>query len=129
TPLSADGYSIFRNPDLSRHASWAPRPYDRWRLHHLLRDFPVVDDTFDVEQGIRTALRKAYVITAEVYSDLPDREQQYFRPAVVNDALCNGKLARDQYIFYPYGECTIDSEMQLLRAVPTYYENRLSKHH
>lgn len=126
SPIEGEGFSIFKNPELSiKRSSWAPRPYDRWRLLNTLREFPTVRDTFDVKQGIRTALREAYVVSAKQYEELPKGERSYFRPAVLNDSVRDGMLLASSFIFYPYGDYSIESEEHLKEVVPEFYNNSL----
>jgi adenine-specific DNA-methyltransferase len=118
-----DGFSIYLNSALGRESSsWAPRPYNSWRLLHSLTTFPKVSDLFDVKQGVRTGGNKAFVLSQNKWEELPKNEQIYFRPAVVNKSIRYGYLSPVAYVFYPYGRFTIESESKLSKILKKYYE-------
>jgi len=58
---------------------------------------------------------------------LPETEQKYFRPAVINESIKDGRLADVAYIFYPHGKTlpSITSEGLLKKYVKTYYNDIL----
>jgi hypothetical protein len=69
-----------------------------------LTGMTTVDDLFDIRQGIRTGHKKVYILDDEQFSELPDLEKEYFRPAVVNESIKFGYLRRIAYAFFPHGK-------------------------
>lgn len=126
-PITDDGYSVYLAPGLGQGAdSWAPRPYRQWQLLNLLSSQTQVADIFDVKQGIRTGQNSTFLLSEEDWSALPEKEQSYFRPALVNDSVFDGQVHSGTYVFYPYGRRRIDSEEELQESVPYFYEERLA---
>jgi hypothetical protein len=125
-PIDTQHYSLYRDPALGWESNWAPRPYQARKTLLQLEDLPQVQDLFDVKQGARTGLNQAFVLKREEWSDLPEEEQPYFRPAVLNESIREGRIYDSEYVFYPYGEQWIDSEEQLSERVPTYYAQVLA---
>lgn len=84
-------------------------------------------DLFTVRQGIRTGDNKAFVLDKSSYDSLPLREQTYFKPAVLNHSIHDGKLRHLYWVFYPYDETgsRLKTEHDLREAVPTYAEHFL----
>lgn len=125
-PIVKEGFSIYLNTSLGKNSqSWAPRPYDSWKLSQNLQHLPRVGDIFDVKQGVRTGYNKAFLVSQEDWSHLPEEEQKYFRPAVVNKSIQYGFLRDLVYIFYPYGSNRISTEHKLQEVLPLYYERFL----
>jgi adenine-specific DNA-methyltransferase len=125
-PITGDGFSIYENPGLGRsQSSWAPRPYSSWILLNSLNHLPRVQDLFDVKQGVRTGHNQAFLLEKAEWLDLPTDEQQFFRPAVVNNAIHRGYLTDLVYVFYPYGTLRIETESELAQSVESYYQNTL----
>lgn len=120
-----EGYSIYPNPDLTSSSDWAPRPYKAWRIAHFLKSFPTVGDSFNVRQGAHTGKNKAFVISSEQFDRLPIEEKEYFRPAVTNESIRNGLLAKRNYAFYPHGRNEIVDEDALFESVPVFAEQYL----
>jgi adenine-specific DNA-methyltransferase len=120
-PVVADGFSIYRQPGLGKDAkSWAPRPYQQLRLFQRLSHFPRARDLFEIRQGARTGLKKAFVISCEDWERLPVREQEFFRPGVLNESLREGTLSKNTYVFFPYGTYEIPDEATLRKKLKTY---------
>jgi adenine-specific DNA-methyltransferase len=122
-PVVADGYSIYNNRELAKTPeNWTPRPYKPWQLSKQLSGaHPPVATLFNVRQGARTGLKKVFVISRNDWELLPVSERKYFRPAVLNESLGDGKLFDSAFVFYPYGETAIESEYALKKRVPDYY--------
>jgi adenine-specific DNA-methyltransferase len=123
-PVDEDGFSIYLTSDMGRGTgSWAPRPYEAWRLVESLRDMPRVKNLFEVKQGVRTGLNKVFILSMEQWKSLPTkRERSYFRPAVLNESIRGGVLSDVAYVFYPYGKHSIETEDELRAEVKSYYE-------
>jgi adenine-specific DNA-methyltransferase len=125
-PIVGDGFSIYLNDTLGRdEKSWAPRPYEPWRLLNSLSHLPRVRDLFDIKQGIRTGSVKVFTLPKEEWQSLPKEERTYFRPAVVNESIRHGYLDCTRYVFYPYGEKTIHREAELAERVGLFYQRHL----
>lgn len=126
-PLEEDGFSIYQTTAMGRGTgSWAPRPYDAWRLAESLREMPKVKNLFEVKQGARTGLNKAFILSREQWKSLPTkRERSYFRPAVLNESIRSGVLTDGAYVFYPYGKASVETEEELRAELQTYYEEIL----
>jgi adenine-specific DNA-methyltransferase len=90
-----------------------------------------VQQLFDVKQGVRTGANSILVILPEEVMALPVRERKWFRPAVMNDSIQNGKLSERHFVFYPYDQkgLALEDEAGLKKAVPGYYEKFLQPAH
>lgn len=88
----------------------------------------VVGDRFSVQQGTITGLNAAFLLDDGDYRALPKSEQQFFRPAVVNESIRNGQIIPGMWVFYPYGENVpaIASEKDLKKMLPVYFKRKLS---
>jgi hypothetical protein len=128
-PIVGNGFSIYKHATLGRDEnSWAPRPYDSWKLLNSLNHLPRVKDLFEVKQGIRTGHNKAFLLDKDVWLNLPGDERKYFRPTVINNSIKQGFLFDITYVFYPYGHLRLKSEDELSKLVNSYYKNTLLKY-
>ena len=86
-------------------------------------------DLFDVRQGVRTGMNAAFLLTTNDIEQLPKKERQWFRPAVMNESVNGGLIESNHWIFYPYTRdgLAIETEAQLLKLVPTFAERFLIK--
>lgn len=84
-------------------------------------------DLFEVRQGVRTGDNKAFLLDQTQFNALPVREQRFFRRAVMNSSIQDGKIKETFWVFYPYDdpEITIEDEGFLRRALPTYFRKHL----
>jgi type I restriction-modification system DNA methylase subunit len=64
----------------------------------------VVSDIFTVQQGIRQGKKDVFKIKKEEYKLYPKYEKEFFRPVVDNDAIKDGQLFDNRYIWYPYNQ-------------------------
>jgi hypothetical protein len=89
-----------------------------------------IQDVFNVQQGIRTGNNSVFKLSSDVFSSLPKEEQSYFRPVIDNESIKNGAIIQDNYVWYPYNESglIIKTEEELIKRVPTYFENILKTH-
>lgn len=125
-PLIKESYSIYPYPELSQKTKdWSPRPYNSWKLLNSLKSLPRVKDLFDVRQGIKAGLHKAFILSKNEFLDLPKKEQKYFRPAIVNESIRAGFLRDSSYAFFPYGKYRFQSDSKLRLAIPQFYEKYL----
>jgi adenine-specific DNA-methyltransferase len=126
-PILEPGFNIYQNSEVGEgEESWAPRPYEAWKLLTALRYFNKVRDLFDVRQGVRTGLNKVFILSKQQWEKLPTkRERSYFRPAVLNESIREGLLNDSAYVFYPYGKSAIETESELRSILEYYYREFL----
>jgi SAM-dependent methyltransferase len=127
---SASDWDIYVAPQASlRAVSWLPRRRSDQQLHETLQSnqLPTVADLFRVRQGARTGANDAFLVDRAVYRSLPPTERGYFRPVAGNDTIRAGRLIMTEYVFYPFdaGGSLFDTEADLSRHMPMYYEKRL----
>ena len=120
-------FSIYSVPSLESARDWAPRPYQSAYVLSGMSDSLVVGERFSVQQGTITGLNAAFLLDTAAYRALPKSEQQFFRPAVVNETIRNGQIIPGMWVFYPYGEDVpgITSEADLKKKLPHYFQTRL----
>ena len=125
-----EGVQVFTVPSSSLSvASWRPQREDTYRQLDLLRSqHRSVRDLFVIRQGIRVGEKRAFLLSAARYCELPKRERAFFRPSVGTSTLEDGQLLRREFLFYPYDEhgLRITSEKDLKQLVPRYYSDWLS---
>jgi hypothetical protein len=124
-PIVENGFSIYPYPNQDDEV-WSPKPYESWQLMKSLTGMTTVDDLFDIRQGIRTGHKKVYILDDEQFSELPDLEKEYFRPAVVNESIKFGYLRRIAYAFFPHGKQNeFNNENELVERLPFYSQTYL----
>lgn len=123
-------FSIYSVPSLKSPKDWAPRPYASAQVMSAMSGSLVVGDRFSVQQGTITGLNAAFLLDDAAYRALPKSEQQFFRPAVVNETIRNGQIVPGMWVFYPYGESTpiITSEADLKKKLPVYFKSKLNQY-
>jgi len=84
-------------------------------------------DLFEVRQGVRTGDNKAFLLDQAQFNALPVREHRFFRRAVMNSSIQDGKIKETFWVFYPYGdpEIAISDEETLRDTLPTYFRKYL----
>jgi adenine-specific DNA-methyltransferase len=129
-PVVEDGYSIYAVSEIEENTNnWSPRPYESILQFNILsRRFPTVETLFDVKQGVSTGKNDAFIISKEYFDTLPKNERKYFRPAAMNKSIKYGFLSKIVYVFYPYGENSIENEDVLKAKVKKYYNDILVKY-
>ncbi|HDH04537.1 MAG TPA: hypothetical protein ENH01_02320 [Nitrospirae bacterium] len=131
TPIDEPGFSIYPNSLIGKSdESWAARSYRSYQLFNKLKHFSCVKDLFNVQQGARTGLKPAFILSKAAVGSLPPKEQIFFRPAVINESIKHGCLNDSAYVFYPYGENIpkIDTEDDLKKYLTVYYKDYLLSH-
>jgi adenine-specific DNA-methyltransferase len=129
-PIKGDGFWVYLRSDIATTGDpWIARGYDAWvRYKGFQRGSKMrpAHEMFYIRQGIRLG-NDVFVVQREYVHDMAKKEQQFFRPAVMNPSIFDGKLGSSYYAFYPYtkGLPQITSEDELKRLVPQYYEERL----
>jgi adenine-specific DNA-methyltransferase len=127
-PVETSAFSIYVNKDLGSDLdTWAPRPYRSWKLLNATSGFPRVSDFFNVRQGIRTGANEVFLISAETFNEMHQRERRFFRPAVVNESIRKNVLSMSAYVFFPYGSNSIESEAELRKYLGNFYLSTLEK--
>ncbi|MFC2252621.1 class I SAM-dependent DNA methyltransferase [Labrys portucalensis] len=84
-------------------------------------------DLFEVRQGVRTGDNKAFLLDQVQYNALPPRERRFFRRAIMNSSIQDGKIKETFWVFYPYGdpELALIDENALRDSVPTFFRKNL----
>jgi adenine-specific DNA-methyltransferase len=123
----APQFSIYTVPESALQTSWAPRPYRSATLLAALSESPKVGDLFSVQQGTITGLNAAFLLEKEDFDALPDSEQRFFRPAVMNESISAGRLSSSSWVFYPHGSGIPDlvTEDDLASHLKFFYRERL----
>ena len=126
-PIIEDGFTIYSFPQLGNvDDSWTPRPYGSWKLLSSIDRTTTIRDLFDIRQGIRTGNKKVFLISSDKWQNLPEHEQKFFRPSIVNEFIRFGYIRLVSYAFFPYGDnLALDSEEQLRQVLPNYYHDYL----
>jgi len=86
-----------------------------------------VENIFNVQQGIRTGNNQVFKLIFSEYEKLQKSEQKFFKLVIDNGSIKNGKIIKQNYIWYPYTEegLTIKNEKELSVKAPYFYLNRL----
>ncbi len=124
-PIVKDGFSIYREALGASKESWAPRSYESASLLKRLRALPRVNELFEIKMGARSGSLKTFEVSKQEWRAMSSKEQPFFRPAVVNESISFGALKDISYIFYPYGDQEIETEEELARKVPDFYDKKL----
>lgn len=121
-------FSLYSVPSLKSAKDWAPRPYTSAQVLSAMSGSLLVGDRFSVQQGTITGLNAAFLLDNAGYRALPTHEQQFFRPAVVNETIRNGQIIPGMWVFYPYGDGvpTIASEANLKKKLAVYFQTKLN---
>jgi adenine-specific DNA-methyltransferase len=129
-PLNGEGFSVYLRRDIAVTGDpWVARAFDAWssyrRFQHSDKTVPA-NEVFEIKQGIRLG-NDVFVVPEEYVFSLRKNEQRFFRPAVMNPSIVNGKLDSQFYAFYPYSEGLppVTTEQQLKNCVPRYYAEHL----
>jgi adenine-specific DNA-methyltransferase len=130
-PVDEEKFSLYRDDaSTSLTGSWSPRKFSSWALFHqatTAANTVSASRLFDIHQGARLG-NDIFILDKDVVLNFPKPEQKFFRPAVVNSSIINGKLSDGKYAFFPYshGLPAITTEDLLIEHVPTYFRNYLS---
>lgn len=111
--------------EIERRHTWLPRPN---ALSHLigeirLRNTSTLGELFDLRQGARAGLRRAFILSDDQVAELPENERAGFRPVAENDTLRRGHILRGRLAFYPPEAIT--SEEDLTEQYPEYFKRYL----
>lgn len=125
TPIVSQTFSIYENAHLVNSElspNWTARSFQAFKLVEELQAFDTVGKLFDVKRGADAGNNAAFVLKKEKWESLPKKERLYFRPAILGGSIENGILLDAYYLFYPYGENTIETEEELEQKIPFYYK-------
>ncbi len=127
-PITGDGFSVYIRKDIGTTGDpWLARGYDAWsqyqRFQHSNKMLQA-NKVFEIRQGVRLG-NDVFIVPKEYIKGLGRNERRFFRPAVMNPSIVDGKLSDAYYVFYPYthGLPTITSEKELQKNVPNYFRN------
>lgn len=129
-PITEDGFSVYARTDIATNAdAWVARRYEAWSLFkrfHKSSKMQPAKKVFEIHQGIRLG-NDVFIVPKEYFQSLNKGERRFFRPAVMNPSIVDGKLHDAYYAFYPYTEGLprIETEEDLKRAVTKYYADYL----
>ncbi|HXN72925.1 MAG TPA: N-6 DNA methylase [Candidatus Acidoferrales bacterium] len=130
-PINGDGFSVYVRKDIATTGDpWVARGYDAWsqyqRFQHSEKT-QYASKVFDIRQGARLG-NDIFIMPRDYVKRLGKSEQRFFRPAVMNPSIVDGKLSDAYYVFYPYtrGLPLITSEKELQKNVPNYFKDHLS---
>ncbi|MBS1852457.1 MAG: N-6 DNA methylase [Acidobacteria bacterium] len=131
-PIKGEGFSVYVRRDIATTGDpWIARGYDAWsqyqRFQHSDKTLPA-NKVFDIRQGVRLG-SDVFIVAKEYVRTLGKHERRFFRPAVMNPSIVDGKLSDTYYAFYPYtaGLPPITSEKELEEHVPRYFKDHLLK--
>ncbi|WP_081061875.1 class I SAM-dependent DNA methyltransferase [Burkholderia territorii] len=132
-PVKADGegFSIYTEPEVEgRSNGWAPRPTASRTLLSAFSRLPKVGDLYDINQGVITGLNLAFLLDANDFKLIPRGERKFFRKAVVNASIRDGRISDGHWVFYPYGPHlpALDDEDALAEHLPAFKQNFLTPH-
>lgn len=126
SPSRRMSWRLFEVPTLSfkRRPTWRlVSPKTEAALSRLIdAGTPRISDLFTVRQGVRTGDNRTFIFDSQSFASLPAGEKRFFRPAVMNDSVQDGRLLDRYWVFYPHDENgpVFESESALLKAVPAY---------
>ncbi|MDE2106065.1 MAG: SAM-dependent DNA methyltransferase, partial [Patescibacteria group bacterium] len=112
--------------EIARRHTWLPRPNALSRLIGEIRQRnpSTLGELFELRQGARAGLRRAFILSKEQLAELPEGERAGFRPVAENDTLRRGHILQGRFAFYPPARIT--SEEELAEKYPQYMERFLS---
>ena len=129
-PLSGEGFSVYHRQDIALSGDpWKARGYASWSLFRDLTargNVITAGKIFDIDQGVRLG-NDVFIVPKRYVESLKKREARFFRPAVMNPSISEGKLTDSYYVWYPYtpGLPNLSGESDLERHVPHYFTNYL----
>lgn len=87
----------------------------------------LIDEFFDVYQGVLTGQNSVFILTGTQVESLPSSERKWFRPAIMNQTIADGQIDSKYFVFYPYNQdgLALVNEKKLIRTLPNYYRHYL----
>ena len=129
-PLKEEGFAVYLRKGVGTSgAPWVARSFDAWQSYEVTRRSKKTISAhklFDIRQGVRLG-SDVFIVAKEYVASLPSGERVFFRPAVMNSSIRDGRLEDSYYVFYPYsdGLPEIQSEEDLATHVESYYTTTL----
>ncbi|CAX25998.1 protein of unknown function [Methylorubrum extorquens DM4] len=126
--VGAGAFTLTRIPASASPQAWVRKgPSKTLTERALSSGATTVGALFEVQQGIRTGQNKAFVLDDEGLAALPAAERRYFRPAITNDGIKDGRITRYAHVFYPYDGSgfTVRDEAALAEALPVFLQQHL----
>jgi hypothetical protein len=129
-PLKEEGFAVYLRKGLGISGSpWVARGFDAWQSYEATRRSRKTISAhklFDIRQGVRLG-SDVFIVSKEHVASLPRAERSFFRPAVMNPSIRDGRLDDSYYVFYPYsdGLPEVRTEDDLASHVRTYYTSTL----
>ena len=132
--VNEKGYSIFQPDNFPiLKESWKPISIKDNQLIKTTKRFVAekklfaVSDIFNVQQGIRLGIGNIFKIGEDELAKLPENEKKFFRPVIDNEAIKNGTLNKNNFVWYPYNKDggVFNNENDLLEKAPKYYNEKL----
>ena len=129
-PAEDKSYSIYPDPQIgTSDKAWTARSnfaLQNWAIATKNGKLVKASTYFDIKQGARMG-DDVFVVEKSYVSGLPKSEQSFFRPAVLNSSVQDGKLNDRFFVFYPHttGLPSLNSEADLIANVGTYAEQYL----
>lgn len=124
-PIDEKGYSIYPDADIgSSEKPWMARSnlsMKQWAIATKSTKLVRASTYYDIKQGARMG-DDVFVVEKSYVMDLPLVEQRFFRPAVLNSSIRDGKLDDKFYVFFPHsdGLPKLSSEADLISNVGTF---------
>ncbi len=86
-----------------------------------------VRELFIVQQGINSGNNNLFKISSNEYQKLKKSEKIFFRPVIDNNAIKNGQIFLDHYIWYPYDShgILLKKEVDFKNNAPVFYNKLL----
>ena len=123
-----EGWQIFpvNVSNLKRRPTWRLIPPNtEYALTNLLESgrATTVSELFDVRQGVLTGMNSVFLLNSDERNALPDSEWRWFREAIINDSIKDGRVETTKFVFYPYGTEGLElrTEDEVVAAVPSFY--------
>jgi hypothetical protein len=109
-------------------SGWAPRPLASTKLLRQYKPLPRLSSQYSINQGTITGLNEAFVLDDDEFKRLPRTERKFFRKAIINASIRDGRIHDGHWVFYPYGASipVLDSEEKLFELLPHYVREYLS---
>jgi adenine-specific DNA-methyltransferase len=129
-PIKGEGFSVYLRKDIATSGdAWVARSYDSWSRYRRFQHsdkMQLASRVFDIRQGVRLG-NDVFIVSKEYVHGLRRDERRFFRPAVMNPSIVDGKLGDTLFVWYPYtiGLPPITTEKQLKEHVPQYYKDHL----
>jgi adenine-specific DNA-methyltransferase len=130
-PITDDGFSVYHRDDIGTTGDrWVARAYEAWATYESIQRTKrtvVARKVFDIHQGVRLG-NDVFIVSKEYWQKLDKTEARFFRPAVMNPSVQEGKLDDRYYVFYSRTEGLPEllNEELLQAHLPQYFAERLA---